>query len=186
LGYREEKGVSPSSQIETFVAMKLFIDNERWKGIPIYIRGGKRLAKQTTEIAITFKKNPLAQNQHSNVLFIRIQPHAGVFLKTVSKVPGLDAHLKPVLFGYKPDAIFGLSSPEAYEKIFFDAIRGNAHLFVQAEEQLAAWRLFTPVLDYWKKHSQENFPNYESGTWGPKEAEQMLLNDGHQWQLLEE
>lgn len=186
LGYREEKGVSASSLVDTFVAMRLFIDNERWKGIPFYIRGGKRLAKQITEIAITFKRNPLVQSQQANVLFIRIQPNAGIFLKTVSKVPGLDDHLKPVVFGYKPDTVFSLPSPEAYEKILYDAMRGNDHLFVKAEEQIAAWHLLTPVLDYWKKHAEENFPNYEAGTWGPKEAEQMLIKHGHQWQLLEE
>lgn len=186
LGYREEKGVSNSSVVETFVAMKLFIDNERWSGIPFYIRGGKRLAKQTTEIAITFKKNPLVQNQQANVLFVRIQPNAGVFLKTLAKIPGLDDRLNPVIFGYKPDAIFNLSSPEAYEKILFDAMKGNDNLFVKAEEQLAAWRLLTPILDYWKEHTEEVFPNYESGTWGPRKAEHKLLNQDHYWQLLEE
>lgn len=186
LGYREEKGVSPSSMAETYVAMKLFIDNERWHGVPFYIRGGKRLAKQTAEIAITFKKNPLTQSQHQNVLFVRIQPNAGVFLKTISKVPGLKDELKPVVFGYKLDGLSRFASPEAYEKILFDAIQGDDQLFVKGEEQIAAWRLLTPVLDYWKSNQGNCCPIYESGTWGPKEADERLLDEGHQWQLLQE
>jgi glucose-6-phosphate 1-dehydrogenase len=183
IGYREEKGVSAISPVETFVALKLFIDNERWQGVPFYIRGGKRLAKQTTEIAITFKKNALAQEQ--NVLFIRIQPHAGIFLKTLAKVPGLQDRLQTLVFGYKPDVVFSTSSPEAYERGIFDCVRGNDHLFVSAEEQFAAWRLLTPILDYWKLHTPTNFPNYKAGTWGPVAADQILLNHGHQWQVLE-
>lgn len=183
-GYKEEKGVALTSAIETFIAIKFFIDNERWQGVPFYIRSGKRLAKQTTEIAVTFKKNRLSDNQDPNVLFIRIQPNAGIFLKTVSKVPGFYNHLSSVTFGYNPDDIFETSSPEAYERVIFDCAKGSDYLFVTAEEQIAAWRLLTPILDYWKTHFPDNFPNYEAGTWGPKEANQMLLKDGYQWQLL--
>ena len=173
------------SSAETFTAIKLFVDNERWKGVPFYIRGGKRLAKQTTEIAITFKKSPLSLDGSPNFLFIRVQPNAGIFFKTLSKVPALDNRLQPVIFGYQPDVIFGLSSPEAYERIIFDCIRGNDSLFVTAEEQIAAWRFLTPILDYWKTREPGDFPNYEAGTWGPKAVEQMLRNQGHQWQLLD-
>lgn len=185
VGYREELGVLPTSTVETFAALKLFIDNERWKGVPFYIRGGKRLAKQTTEIAITFKANPLFQNSNSNILFIRIQPNAGIFLQTKSKVPGLHNDLRSVVFGYQPDVVFGRSSPEAYERMLFDCIKGDDSLFVKAEEQIMAWRLLMPVLNHWKKQTPNDFPNYEAGTWGPKAADQMLINQGHQWQLLE-
>jgi glucose-6-phosphate 1-dehydrogenase len=184
LGYREEKGVLLTSIIETFVALKLFIDNERWRGVPFYIRGGKRLCKQTTEIAITFKQNSLSQDSNPNVLFIRIQPNAGIFLKIKSKVPGLHNNLQSIVFGYQPDAAFSKSSPEAYERMIFDCIRGDDSLFVKAEEQIAAWRLLTPILNDWKKHIPYNFPNYEAGTWGPEAADQ-ILDQGHQWQLLE-
>ncbi len=184
LGYREEKGVSTTSTVETFAALKLFIDNDRWKGVPFYIRGGKRLPKQTTEIAITFKQPFVFQDQYSHVLFIRIQPNAGIFLKTKSKVLGLYNDLQPLVFGYQPDGAFGQSSPEAYERIIFDCIRGDDSLFVKIEEQMAAWRLLTPVLNDWKKHVPHDFPNYEAGTWGPKAADHML-NLGQQWQLLE-
>jgi glucose-6-phosphate 1-dehydrogenase len=181
--YIEEKGVAPTSPTETFVAIKLFIDNERWKGVPFYIRGGKRLAKQTTEIAITFKQGPLSSEP--NVLFFRIQPRAGVFLKILSKVPGLHDHLQPLLFGYQPETVFGEVSPEAYERMILDCIRGNDHLFVRADEQIAAWRLLTPLLNYWRTHIPEDFPNYEAGSWGPCAADLMLLKQGHQWQILE-
>lgn len=184
-GYKQEKGVSENSSAETFIAAKIFIDNARWKGVPFYIRGGKRLPKQTTEIVIAFKNNGL-QNEHAaNALFIRIQPNTGIFLKTVSKVPLLDKHIKSVVFGYIPDVYFEKSSPEAYEKLFYDCIKGDDSLYVQAEEQLAAWRLLTPVLDDWKSHAHENVQNYEAGTWGPSAADHMLRENGHQWLLLE-
>ena len=184
-GYREEKGVAESSSVESFIAARIFIDNPRWTGVPFYIRGGKRLAKQTTEIAITFKKNPLSIDQDPNVLFIRIQPNPGIFLKTMSKVPGFDKGILPVIFGYKPEAIFGKSSPEAYEKLIWDCMRGDDNLFVDAEEQLAAWRLLTPVLEYWKANASKDFPNYDAGTWGPSAADQMLIEDSRRWQLLD-
>ncbi len=178
-GYHKEKGVSETSSAETFVASKLFIDNPRWEGVPFYIRGGKRLAKQTTEIVVTFKNSSL-----SNALFIRIQPNAGVFLKTLSKVPGLDKNVAPVLFGYKTDAFFKMSSPEAYEKLFYDCIKGDHSLFVSAEEQLIAWALLTPVLNDWKLHP-ETMRTYEAGAWGPCEADEMLKEQGHQWLLYD-
>jgi glucose-6-phosphate 1-dehydrogenase len=184
-GYREEKNVADKSPVETFVAARLFIDNPRWRGVPFYIRAGKRLAKQVTEIAITFKKSPFSSHQEPNVLFIRIQPHPGIFLRTISKVPGLHKFIQPVVFGYQPDAVFGQSSPEAYEKLISDCIRGDSQLFVAVEEQLAAWRLLTPILEYWKDHAPTDFPNYEAGTWGPSAADHMLMQNGHQWQLLE-
>lgn len=185
-GYKQEKGVSENSSAETFIAATIFIDNSRWKGVPFYIRGGKRLPKQTTEIVITFKnRSPLNHPASHNALFIRIQPNAGVFLKTLSKVPMLDKSIKPIVFGYNPDSYFEKSSPEAYEKLFYDCIRGDDSLYVQGEEQLAAWRLLTPVLNYWKSNPQEKVQNYEAGTWGPSGADQMLHENGHRWQLLE-
>lgn len=185
-GYKQEQGVSEDSSAETFIAAKMFIDNDRWKGVPFYIRGGKRLPKQTTEVAITFKnRNPLTLQESPNALFIRIQPNAGIFLKTLSKVPMLDKSLKPIVFGYNPDSYFEKSSPEAYEKLFYDCVRGDNSLYVEGEEQLAAWRLLTPVLDYWKSNPHEKVQNYEAGTWGPSDADQMLQENGHRWQLLE-
>lgn len=184
LGYKQENGVLESSTAETFIAAKILIDNSRWEEIPFYIRSGKRLPKQTTEIVVTFKSENQSDKDFSNALFIRIQPNAGLFLKTLSKVPMLNKSIKPVIFGYSSDAFFKTSSPEAYEKLFYDCIKGDQSLYVAAEEQFAAWRLLTPVLNHWKLHS-ENIQNYEAGTWGPSSADQMLGENGHQWQLLE-
>lgn len=184
-GYKQEKGVSENSSAETFVAAKIFIDTPRWKDVPFYIRGGKRLPKQTTEIVLTFKnRSPSIDKMPSNALCIRIQPNAGVFLKTLSKVPMLDKSIKPVIFGYNPDSYFEKASPEAYEKLFYDCIKGDHSLYVRGEEQLAAWRLLTPVLNYWKA-TPEEVPTYDAGTWGPSAADQMLLENGHQWQPLQ-
>lgn len=184
-GYRDENGVDPSSAAETFVAAKLFIDNGRWKGVPFYIRGGKRMAKQTTEILVTFKKQPLLSSLNEpNALLIRIQPQAGIFLKTLSKVPDMNKNLQPVIFGYQPDALFNKSSAEAYEKLIFDCSEGDDSLFVKAEEQIAAWTLLTPVLEHWKKNPPDNFPNYDSGSWGPEAADRLLEQQGHKWQIF--
>lgn len=185
-GYREEGGVPSSSSAETFIAAKLWIDNARWQGVPFYIRGGKRLAKQTTEILVVFKKQGASQEGEANVLLIRIQPNAGIFLKTMSKVPGMHKQFSPVVFGYKPDAVFSTSSPEAYEKLIFDCAKGDSSLYVNGEEQFAAWRLLTPVLKHWEENQPDNFPNYPSGGWGPEAADRLLQAHGHKWLMLEE
>lgn len=156
-GYKQEKGVPAHSTAETFVAAKLCIDNARWKGVPFYIRAGKRLSKQTTEIAVVFKNS-------ANALFIRIQPNANIFLKALALAP-----LKPA----------GDPFPEAYEKLLLDCIQGDHSLYVEAEEQFAAWRLLTPVLKYWQSHP-ENIQLYEAGSWGPASAYQLV-----KWQLIE-
>lgn len=188
-GYKQEVGVSDNSLSETFMAAKIMIDNHRWSGVPFYIRGGKRLHKQTTEIAITFKdQNKTSDNskkQVSNILFIRIQPNAGIFLKTLSKVPMLETQFKPIIFGYSPDAFFKKSSPEAYEKLFYDCINGDSSLYVEAEEQIAAWRLLSPVLDHWKSRDSEKIQEYDAGSWGPEAANHLPEKEGHFWSLLE-
>lgn len=177
LGYIQEKGVPESSTAATYVAAKLFIDNPRWEGVPFYIRGGKRLPKQTTEIVINFKNN-------SNVLFIRIQPNTGIFLKTLSKVPALEQTAAQVTFGFKPDSYFQKTSSEAYEKLIYDCMRGIDSHYVHAEEQLATWRLLDPVLKHWETQHSQPIETYEAGSWGPSSANR-LLESGHQWQLLE-
>ncbi|WP_079989579.1 glucose-6-phosphate dehydrogenase [Candidatus Protochlamydia phocaeensis] len=184
-GYKQEADVSETSTAETFMAAKLFIDNPRWQGVPFYIRGGKRLAKQTTEIAIIFKKKASLKEQASNALFIRIQPNPGIFLRTLSKVPTLVKQVRAILFGYCPDAYFKARSPEAYEKLIYDCINGDNSLYTQAEEHLAAWRLLTPILDYWKSSTDSEIPQYEAGSWGPPIVDRLLNQQGHEWQLLE-
>ncbi len=189
VGYKQEVGVSDRSLSETFIAAKILIDNPRWRGVPFYIRGGKRLLKQTTEIAITFKDNSKsahAEKLRPNILFIRIQPNASIFIKTQAKVPMLETEHKPVVFGFSPDSYYKTSSPEAYEKLFYDCIKGDQSLYVDAEEQLAAWRLLSPILNYWKSKDSEEMHTYDAGSFGPNAANQLPEKNGHSWHLLED
>jgi len=189
-GYREENNVDPQSNVETYVALKLFIDNWRWAGIPFYLRAGKRLAKRATEIAIVFKDVPRSlvessdQKSKSNILVIRIQPDEGISLKMNYKVPSLNGPVQPVKMDFRYSSYFGMTPPEAYERLICDCMSGDYTLFARDDEVLKSWELLTPVLDYWKEHPSTDFPNYESGTWGPKEAERMLKEDGRHWRLI--
>lgn len=188
-GYREEKDVNPQSQIETYAAIELFIDNWRWAGVPFYLRAGKRLPKRTTEIAITFKRAPAFVQQFdlrrttANILVIRIQPDEGISLKFNCKVPGLHAPLQPVRMDFLYGTFFGSTPPEAYERLLCDCMAGDNTLFASIDEVLASWRLFTPVLDCWKEEGA-NLPLYPSGTWGPLEAESLISRSGRQWRIL--
>lgn len=187
IGYREEENVNPKSNVETFVALKLFIDNWRWADVPFYLRAGKRLAKRTTEIAITFKNAPsvLFKENTPNTLVIRIQPDEGIALKMNCKVPGLGDVIQPVKMDFKYGAYFGASPPEAYERLICDCMSGDSTLFARYDEVIASWRLLTPLLKAWKKEDVDSpFPNYDSGTWGPKAADDLIKSDGHAWRLL--
>lgn len=181
-GYKQEKGVLEDSLAETYIAATLFIDNPRWQGIPFYIRGGKRLSKQTTQIVVSFKNT--AQPSHPNTLYFRIQPEAGIFIKTMAKVPALGKSTDSIIFGCRPDSFFRATSAEAYEKLLYDCIKGDKNLFVQGQEQLIAWRLLEPVLNHWKSKSI-SMQSYEAGTSGPLNAETMLQQNGHNWHLLD-
>lgn len=189
-GYREEDNVAPDSIIETYVGMKLFIDNWRWYGVPFYIRAGKRLPKRATEIAITFKAAPgflfgsYEKKISSNVLIIRIQPDEGISMKINCKVPGLASKIQPVKMDFRYGSYFGTTPPEAYERLICDCMAGDATLFAHIDEVLASWRLFTPVLEYWQSSRTVSFPNYESGSWGPTAANDLLQQDGREWRLL--
>jgi glucose-6-phosphate 1-dehydrogenase len=157
LGYAEEPGVPAASQVETFAAAKLWIDNGRWEGVPFYIRAGKRLSEQRTEAAVFFKNDP-------NPLVIRIQPNPAIFWRGKAIHPPAGAHR------------------EAYEALFLGCMNGMKDLFVEKEEQFAAWRLLTPILKEWEAHPpQEPFPNYPAGTWGPAAASRLLTDDGRKW-----
>jgi glucose-6-phosphate 1-dehydrogenase len=188
--YREEGNVSKSSSIETFVALQLFIDNWRWVGVPFFLRAGKRMPKRTTEIAITFKDVPgvLFQNDgaknENNVLTMRIQPNEGISLKINSKVPGPSSPIQPVKMDYRYDSYFGVSPPEAYERLICDCMLGESTLFARVDEVEASWRLFTPVLERWKESSPSDFPNYSAGTWGPKAANDLISKEGRAWRIL--
>jgi len=190
IGYRQEKDVSPSSQIESYVALRLFIDNWRWAGIPFYLRGGKRLPKKGTEIAIIFKDAPGVLFQTSsrrnprNVLAIRIQPDEGIALKTNCKVPGPSSPIQPVKMDFRYSSYFGLSPPEAYERLIWDCILGDSTLFAREDEVFNSWRLLTPVLDYWTATKVKDFPNYQSGSWGPQASDDMIAKDQRKWRLI--
>jgi glucose-6-phosphate 1-dehydrogenase len=190
VSYREEKNVNPASNIETFAALRLFIDNWRWAGVPFYLRAGKRLAKRTTEIAITFKDPPgvlfqlPGKRNESNVLALRIQPDEGTSLKINCKVPGPKGLIQPVKMDFLYGSYFGMAPPEAYERLICDCILGDSTLFAREDEVMASWKLLTPVLEYWAKTKPTDFPNYPSGSWGPKAADDLLAKDKRKWRLI--
>jgi glucose-6-phosphate 1-dehydrogenase len=188
-GYRQEPNVSATSVIETFVAMRIEIDNWRFAGVPIYIRAGKRLTKRVTEISVHFKEVPhalLAQQGpvDPDVLAIRIQPDEGIGLRFVAKVPGPTMTLRPVTMDFRYGSTFGGSGPEAYERLILDAMLGDPTLFARADEVNAAWRFITPILDAWSKAPPPELPGYPSGTWGPAAATDLIERDGRSWRRL--
>lgn len=187
-GYREEQDVPSGSLVETYAAIKIFIDNWRWAGVPFFLRAGKRLPKRATEIAITFRDLPaiLFQQQDkppdSNVLIIRIQPDDGICLCINCKVPGLTGPvIQPVKMDFRYGSYFGFSPPEAYERLICDCIAGDGTLFARGDEVLASWRLFSPILDRWSHEPPTDFPNYQAGTWGPRAADELLFRCRRTW-----
>lgn len=188
-GYRQEENVDPQSNVETFVALELAVDNWRWAGVPFYLRAGKRLPKRVTEITIVFKNAPgflFSANTRSlepNTLVIRIQPDEGISLKMNCKVPALSS-VQPVKMDFRYSSYFGSAPPEAYERLICDCMSGDNTLFARDDEVTASWRILTPLLDYWSETKAANFPNYASGTWGPETAEQLLRRQGRNWKLI--
>lgn len=188
--YREEDRVDQESIVETYVAMKLNIDNWRWAGVPFYLRAGKRLPKRATEIAITFKDAPgvLFQQESNlqapNVLVIRIQPDEGISLRMNSKVPGISGPIQPVKMDFRYGSYFGAEPPEAYERLICDCMSGDSTLFARGDEVLASWELVTPILNRWKEVRPTDFPNYASGTWGPEKADSIIEQAGHKWRII--
>jgi len=187
-GYREEDGVSPQSGTETFACVKLAIDSWRWSGVPFYLRHGKRLAKKGTEISVYFKKSPdiLFNAADSdtpvdhNVLTIRVQPDEGVSLRMEAKAPGQVLQIQSV----KMDFRFGDDSPQAYERLLLDTMIGDATLFICHDEAEHSWMFFDPILSAWRNEDARRVPQYPAGTWGPKEADLLLAQDGRQWRRL--
>ena len=186
VGYREEKDVDPKSNIETYVAIRLFIDNWRWAGVPFYLRAGKRLPKKGTEIAIIFNDAPgvLFKQQGKandpNVLAMRIQPDEGIAMKINCKVPGPSSPIQPVKMDFRYGSYFGQSPPEAYERLIWDCITGDNTLFARADEVEQSWKILTPVLEHWKGEC----PIYPSGSWGPQVADEMIEKDNRSWRIL--
>ncbi len=187
LGYREEPRVNPESTTDTYVAMKLKIDNWRWSGVPIYLRTGKRLTRRFTEIAIQFKEVPHpifedeAPVEKPNVLALRIQPDEGIHLRFAAKKPGQVNDLRDVKMDFYYKTAFGTAPGEAYETLLVDAMRGDSTLFARRDEVEVAWALITPLLEYWQSSPPPPFPNYPAGSWGPKAGEDLLARDGRHW-----
>ncbi|MBI4611622.1 MAG: glucose-6-phosphate dehydrogenase [Candidatus Rokubacteria bacterium] len=190
-GYRREEGVRPDSTSETYVALKLFIDNWRWAGVPFYIRTGKRMPKRATEIAIQFKdvpqilfnadpSNPL----DPNVLAIRIQPEEGMSLRISSKLPGPKARVYPVKMDFRYGSTFGEASPEAYERLLLDVMAGDATLFMRRDAVEASWAWVTNILDFWQSSGARWLPEYPAGTWGPLESDRLVQGDNRWWRTL--
>lgn len=185
--YRAEEGVNPASRIETYSAIKAYVDNWRWAGVPFYLRAGKRLAKRVTYIAITFRKAPhllfrgLSNFQmQDNVLAIRIQPDEGISLKFNSKVPGPSVRTHPVTMEFRYATSFGAEPPEAYERLLLDTMLGDSTLFARRDEVETAWRWLDPAISGWADQSEE--PDfYASGSWGPEAADRLLEADGRKW-----
>jgi len=190
-GYREEKDVAPQSATETFVAMKLEIDNWRWAGVPIYVRAGKRLPKRITQITVFFTKAPASlfrgrqvAELEQNSLTIQVQPNEGISFRINSKPPGPRMRVKGVTMDFAYGSQFGVASAEAYERLILDAMRGDATLFIRDDEIEEAWDLLAPVLDAWNSSSPPPLYTYESGTWGPSAAAALLRPRGHRWMRL--
>ena len=187
--YREEPGVDPNSSTETFAALKLYIDNWRWSGVPFYLRSGKRLQKHVTEIAIQFKDVPhrLFTDSDSalepNVLVIRIQPNEGITLRFGAKLPGQAMRIRPVNMDFRYGSSFGVKSPEAYERLLLDCMLGDSTLYARRDMVERGWEIVAPILEAWKKPSSD-FPNYEAGSWGPQAAFELIERDGRQWRKL--
>jgi glucose-6-phosphate 1-dehydrogenase len=188
VGYRDEGGVARNSTTVTYAAIKFFIDNWRWEGVPFYLRSGKRLAKRVTEIAIQFKRPPLLLfKSHAigpvnpNVLVMRIQPDEGVSLTFEVKPPGPEMTICPLSLDFKYEEAFGGSSPEAYETLLEDCIEGESTLFTRHDWVEAAWSLVDPIIQVWNLSKPRNFANYPTGSWGPPEADEFMARDGRRW-----
>lgn len=186
-GYREESRVSPNSETETYVALRLHLDNWRWSGVPFYLRHGKRLPKQVAEIAVQFKSAPdvlfataSAEPLQPNVLALRIQPDEGISIRMNAKVPGAALNIHPVKMDFRYGGAFGASTPSAYERLLYDALAGDSTLYLRNDEIECAWALTDGIRQGWAENRMTPAP-YEAGTWGPHAADEMMHRDGRQW-----
>ncbi|MBI3450895.1 MAG: glucose-6-phosphate dehydrogenase [Acidobacteria bacterium] len=187
-GYRREKNVSPTSNTETYAALKLFVENWRWADVPFYLRSGKKLAKRSTEIVIQFRRAPLLLFRHTivdaiepNRLVLHIQPNEGITMEIEAKIPGPTVQMKSVKldFSYKD---FGEAAPSTgYETLLYDCMVGDTALFHRADMVEAAWSIANPILDVWKSLPARDFPNYAGASWGPASADQLMQKDGRRW-----
>jgi len=190
-GYRHETGVDPDSNTETFAAIKFFVDNWRWQGVPFYVRTGKRLFQTSSLITIQFKDVPhhifppaVTEHWQQNRLIISIQPEMSIRLQVQGKRPGLDMVLNPVdmVFDYK--GTYSTETPEAYETLLLDVMTGDQTQFMRADQVESAWELLMPVVNSWANKKSLSFPNYTADSWGPEDAEALIARDGFHWFTL--
>ncbi|AXI79925.1 glucose-6-phosphate dehydrogenase [Peterkaempfera bronchialis] len=186
IGYLEEEGIDPASTTDTYAAVKLEVTTRRWAGVPFYLRTGKRLGRRVTEIAVVFQRAPYlpfdsyaTEELGENALVIRVQPDEGVTVRFGSKVPGTAMEVRDVTMDFAYGESFTESSPEAYERLILDVLLGDANLFPRTQEVELSWKILDPIEDYWEKHGKP--ARYQSGTWGPAEADEMLARDGRSW-----
>lgn len=189
--YREEKNVNPNSPIETFAAVKFYIDNWRWQGVPFYVRTGKYLHEKTTIISIQFKQAPhyafpaeAAESWRPNRLTISIQPEMDIRLRFQAKRPGQSMTLNPVDMVFSYNDAYDEPQPEAYETLLLDAMIGNATQFMRSDQVEAAWKVIMPIIEAWETRPPVDFPNYSPDSWGPEDAEALIARDGHNWIVL--
>ena len=192
-GYVDEKDVARDSMVPTFAAVRLFVDNWRWNGVPFYLRSGKRLAKRASEIAVQFRSPPhlmfggTSEKMRPNVLVMRVQPNEGVTLSFEVKVPGAavaltsNIEIAPVDMNFSYAEAFGETSAPAYETLLLDVMIGEATLFTRSDEVEAAWRVVDPLIKYWETHRPKRMPTYAAGSWGPREADELIEEDKAEW-----
>ncbi len=190
-GYRREADVSAHSTTETFAALKLFVDNWRWQGVPFYLRTGKRLSGQFSEVAIQFRTVPhqafpreAGRAWHPSRLVLSIQPEEGIVMGFQAKCPGPRMRLGPVEMRFTYEGSFSVPSPDAYETLLWDVMRNDPTLFMRADQVEAAWRVLMPVLEVWAESSPRHFPNYAAGSCGPRAADELLAHEGHAWRPI--
>jgi glucose-6-phosphate 1-dehydrogenase len=189
--YRQEEKVSRQSRTETFAALKLFVDNWRWQDVPFYLRTGKGLSRQLSEVAIQFRAVPhqsfpgaCQRDWSASRLILSVQPEEGIVMGFQAKYPGPEMLLRPVEMRFDYQNAFAVPSPDAYETLLWDVMNDDATLFMRADQIEAAWQVLMPVLEAWAEATPRNFPNYAAGTWGPKAADALLARAGHAWRPI--
>jgi glucose-6-phosphate 1-dehydrogenase len=188
IGYRSEPDVAAESTTETYAAVRLFVDNWRWQGVPFYLRTGKRLPARISEVVIQFRPVPhqtfpasALLDRRPNRLVLSIQPEEGLFLRFEVKHPGPVMRLAPVMMQFYYREAFKSEPPEAYETLLLDVLRGDAALYMRADQAEAAWSVLAPILEVWESVRPTDFPNYQAGAWVPEDAEILVAQDGHHW-----
>jgi glucose-6-phosphate 1-dehydrogenase len=188
LGYRQETKVKPDSNVETYAALKLFIDNWRWSGVPFYLRTGKYQPQSTSEVRVQFRPTPhvlfAAVSElklDPNAIALRLQPNEGIYLRFNGKVPGMSLGVRPVRMNFSYDAEFGAYTPEAYERLLLEAIAGDATLFIRRDEVETAWQIVDAIRAGWMDKPLTNREFYAAGTWGPVASDDLLAQSGHAW-----